>query len=433
MSMKKIAIIGFGGAGYNAAREVRRLAPSAVIDVYSDTDTAPYNPMLTTYYVKGAIPYDAMFPFGSCEQIEQELHLTIHRNMPVMQLEPETKTLHFADGSTAQYDKILISTGASAVKPPLEGADLPGVFTMRTVDDAVMLKERLKTGDIHSGLVFGASWSGIKVVEDFVEAGVDCTLMNRSRQAFSKALFPQTAERVQNDLREKGVHMAFGQTLHRIEQEPDGRLTAVADNGSRYTADLIAITSGVRPNLSFLKQSGIAVEKGILVDDRMETNYKGIYAAGDCCDAYDIQSRSQKNLGLWLNAVRQGETAGRNMAGGDARFGANLPLSLAHYLNYDFFSIGDVSICKDTDQIYEYEKDPLYIRGVRSAEEIKCLNVIGAANSNGVLKSIFIKALENKEAKLDLLSVCYLKGQGFPDSFIDFLGGKTVDRVRKEN
>ena len=86
--MNKIAIIGFGGAGYQAAREVRRLDPEAVIDVYSDTDIGPYNPMLTTYYVKGSIPYDAMFPFGDLESVRKELSLNVYTNRPVAGLEP---------------------------------------------------------------------------------------------------------------------------------------------------------------------------------------------------------------------------------------------------------------------------------------------------------------------------------------------------------
>ena len=384
--MKKIAIIGFGGAGYSAAKEARQRDAEAEIHVYSDTDLGPYNPMLTTYYVKGTIPYDALFPFGSLEEVQKELNLIVHPHTPVTGLDPAAKTVRLSDGSEARYDAILISTGASAVKPQLEGIELPGVFTMRTVEDAVQLKEALASGKVRAGLVFGASWSGIK-----------------------------------------GVHLAFGRTLDHIEPSEDGRLVAVANTGERYTADLIAVTSGVRPNLAFLKGTDIAVGKGVTVNEHMESNYPGIYAAGDCCDAFETQSRTVKNLALWLNSMQQGRVAGNCMTGGDARFGANVSLSLAHYLHYDFFSIGDVSICKDADELYEYEDEHLYIRGVRVADAIKCLNVIGSAESNGILKSAFIKAIENKDAGLDLKSVCYLKWKGFPDSFIEFLGGLNLD------
>ena len=108
--MKKIAIIGFGGAGYNAAREVRRRDKEAEIHVYSDTDIGPYNPMLTTYFVKGAIPYEAMFPFGSLEQVTAELDLRVHPNTPVTGIVPEEKVVCLGDGTKEVYDEILIST-----------------------------------------------------------------------------------------------------------------------------------------------------------------------------------------------------------------------------------------------------------------------------------------------------------------------------------
>ena len=140
--MSKYAIIGFGGAGYNAAREIRRLDAAAQIDVYSDTDIGPYNPMLTTYYVKGAIPYEAMFPYGDLETIRNQLNLNVHVNTSVSGIDPETRTIKLPDGREVPYDKILISTGASAVMPPIAGLDLPGVFKMRTAQDGKRKEKR---------------------------------------------------------------------------------------------------------------------------------------------------------------------------------------------------------------------------------------------------------------------------------------------------
>ena len=426
--MKKIAIIGFGGAGYNAAKEVRRRDAEAEIHVYSDTDIGPYNPMLTTYYVKGAIPYDAMFPFGSLEQIERELRLNVHRETPVTGLEPETKTLRFADGSKAQYDKILISTGASAVMPPIPGLDLPGVFKMRTAMDAVAFKKRLDEGKIKTGLVIGASWVGIKVIEDLVTYGVKSTLVDGAPWAFFVATFEETAKRIQKDLEDKGIAVSCGQMLDHIEQESNGQLTAVMKSGQRFTADTVAVCIGVRMNVGFLKESGLEMNRGVLVDKHMETNVPGIYAAGDCCEAIDIQCGKHRNIGVWFNANEQGTVAGANMAGIPMEFDANVLVNLAHYLDYDFISIGDVSSCKPEDAVYEYEDAQYYIRGVKAEDgALKCINVINSADSNGILKNLFIKSFENKDAGLDLKSVCYLKWKGFPDSFIDFLGGKTVD------
>lgn len=425
--MKKIAIIGFGGAGYNAAREVRRRDKTAQIDVYSDTDIGPYNPMLTTYFVKGAIPYEAMFPFGSLEEVTAQLDLRFHGNSPVTGLLPEERTVCLADGTKQAYDEILISTGASAVMPPIPGLDLPGVFKMRTAYDAVHLKEMLDGGKIKSGLVIGASWVGIKIVEDLVERNIPCTLVDGAKWMFYVAAFPETAARAQKDLEAKGVRVACDQMLDHIEQEADGRLTAVMQNGNRFTSDTVAVCIGVRMNTGFLRDSGIAMNRGVLVDQHMQTNYPGIYAAGDCCEAYDIQSGTQRNIGVWFNANKQGTIAGANMAGGHEEFDANVLVNLAHYLDYDFISIGDVSACGPEDQVYEYEDQRYYIKAVRDSGGIKCINMIGSADSNGIVKNAFIKSIENPEAEMDIRTICYLQKNGFPDAFIKFLGGKSFD------
>lgn len=425
--MNKIAIIGFGGASFCAAEEARRRDPKAVIDVYSDTDLGPYNPMLTTYYVKGAIPYDAMFPYGSLEEIREKLNLNIYTNRPVTGLDPANRTLRFADGSQAGYDNILISTGASAVAPPIPGMDLPGVLKMRTVKDAQELKQRLDSGAVKSGLVIGSSWVGIKVVEDLAVRDIPCTLIDGAPWMFYVAAFEESARRIQADLQHKGVSLSFNQMLERIEREDDGRLTAVTKSGDRFTADLIAVCIGVRTNTAFLKDSGVAMNRGVVVDKTMATNYPGGVDAGDCCEALDIQSGTHRNIGVWFNAQKQGRVAGANMTGGRMEFDANVLVNLAHYLDYDFISIGDVSACGPEDAVYEYEDARYYVRGVRNGEGVKCLNVIGSAESNGLLKNIFIKSIESPAAGIDIRSVCYLKDKGFPDSFIDFLGGKSVD------
>lgn len=425
--MNKLAIIGFGCAGYCAAAEARKYDPEAQIDVYTDHEFGPYNPMLTTYFAKGDINYEALFPFGNLEQIEAELGLNLHCGTPVLGIDTGETAAVLADGTKARYDKILISTGASALVPKVAGWDLPGVFKMRTVEDALYLRKVLEDKKARSGLVVGASWVGIKVVEDLLSQGMDCTLVDGAGWAFPSAVFPETAERIHKDLEEKGVKLAFGKMLDHIVRQDGGQLTSVMKDGSQYTSDIIAICVGVQPNVSFVRGSGLAVNRGILVDEHMQTSCADIYAAGDCCEAYDIQSKQHRNIGVWLNARKQGAVAGANMVGVREEFGGNALVNLAHYLDYDFISIGDAGACGPEDQWYEYEDKRYYLRAARTDEQIKCINMIGTAEANGVVKNLFVKSFENREAGMDVGSICYLKEKGFPDTFIEFLGGKTVD------
>ncbi len=424
--MKRLAIVGFGGAGYNAAKAARSVSPDAEIDVYTDTDVGPYNPMLTTYYVKNAIAYDTLFPFGALEKIAQSLRLNIHTGCPVTGLLAQERAVELANGTRRRYDSILLSTGASALMPPIPGIDLPGVLKMRTAADARLLKERIETGGLKDALVVGASWVGIKVIEDFYEKGIACTLVDGAKWIFPVAAFRETAQRIQADLDRKSVRQAYGQMLERIEREPDGRLAACMKGGERFSADTVVVCIGIRPNVGFLKGSGLEIGRAVRVERKQQTNIPGIYAAGDCCEGFEMQSGTYKHVGVWANAQNQGRVAGINMAGGNEEFSSNLLLNLAHYLHVDFLSIGDITTCCPGDEVYEYEDDYYYIRGVKKGKDIKCINIFGPPESNGILRSGFVKSLQHEQTFSDY-GVAALQAAGYPDSFIKFLGGSDHD------
>lgn len=424
--MKRLAIVGFGGAGYNAAKAARSVSPDAEIDVYTDTDVGPYNPMLTTYYVKNAIAYDTLFPFGALEEIAQSLRLNIHTGCPVTGLLAQERAVELANGTRRRYDSILLSTGASALMPPIPGIDLSGVLKMRTAADARLLKERIETGGLKDALVVGASWVGIKVIEDFYEKGIACTLVDGAKWIFPVAAFRETAQRIQADLDRKSVRQAYGQMLERIEREPDGRLAACMKGGERFSADTVVVCIGIRPNVGFLKGSGLEIGRAVRVDRKQQTNIPGIYAAGDCCEGFEMQSGTYKHVGVWANAQNQGRVAGINMAGGNEEFSSNLLLNLAHYLHVDFLSIGDITTCCPGDEVYEYEDDYYYIRGVKKGKDIKCINIFGPPESNGILRSGFVKSLQHEQTFSDY-GVAALQAAGYPDSFIKFLGGSDHD------
>lgn len=141
---------------------------------------------------------------------------------------------------------------------------------------------------------------------------------------FAVAAFEETAQRIHKDLEGKGVHLAFEQKPVAIEKDDCGKLVAVMENGTRFSADMIAVCIGVRPNVGIVKDSGLAISRGILVDDKMRTNFEGVYAAGDCCEGLELQSGVHKHVGVWANAVNQGKVAGANMVGKDMRFGGNI-------------------------------------------------------------------------------------------------------------
>ena len=425
--MNTIAIIGFGGAGYNAARAIRKTDREALIDVYSDTDKGPYCPMLTTYFVKGSIPLEAMYPFGTIDEIQKELNINFY-NKTVTAVNGAEKCIVTDDGTEKAYDNIIITTGSSAIMPPIPGLDLPGVFKMRTDADALYLKELLDSDKARTCLVIGASWVGIKVVEDTVMAGLETTLVDGADWMFITAAFEETSLRAQKYLESKGVRVSCGEMLDHIEQESDGSLTAFMKNGDRFNADCIAICIGVRMNTGCLKDSGIAMNRGVIVDRKMQTNIPGIYAAGDCCESIDSQSGTNMNIGVWANAQQQGAVAGVNAAGGNQAFDANILINLAHFLDYDFLAYGNIRLCSPDDDWYEYEDEKYYIKACRGQDgSIKCVNITGSADINGLFRNNFIKGLIEGETSFNVKAACQMRDKGVPQSFIDFLGGIKID------
>ena len=193
--MAKYAIIGFGCAGYYGAKAIRENDKNSEIVVFSEHLAAPYNPMLTTYYVAGKIPYEAQFPFGNMDKVKTELNLTVHTGTKVEKVCAD-KTVHLADGSVQVFDKILIATGARAFAPQIDGLAKEDAFYMRTLDDAVKLRTALETNTYKSALVVGASMVGIKVVELLNKAGIETTLADMADRIFPLAAYENVSREI---------------------------------------------------------------------------------------------------------------------------------------------------------------------------------------------------------------------------------------------
>ena len=183
--MADYAVIGFGCAGYYGAKTIRENDPDGRITVFSEHGYSPYNPMLTTYYVAGKIPFEGMFPFGDMEKIKKELNLELITEKRVEKVDAETKTVITAEGGKYHFDKILIATGAHAFAPEFEGLNPAEAFYMRTLDDALKLREALDRNNYRTALVVGASMVGIKVVELLNAKGIKTTLADK-RETFCK-------------------------------------------------------------------------------------------------------------------------------------------------------------------------------------------------------------------------------------------------------
>ena len=220
----RYAVVGFGTAGYHAVKTIREYDADGEIDVYSNTERAPYNPMLTTYYAFGKLEFDGLFPFGDLETIQKEISFNL-RKETVKKVHAQEHTVETENGMET-YDRILISTGARAFAPPVKGLEPEDAFLMRTVEDSIRFKERLKKQDVKHAVVIGASMAGIKVVEVLHKFGIETWLLDLAKNIFPLAAYPEVSAEIEKRVEAQGVHLKFGATIDHMEVE-DGQKTAV--------------------------------------------------------------------------------------------------------------------------------------------------------------------------------------------------------------
>ena len=420
--MAEYAIIGFGCAGYYGAKTIRENDPDGKITVFSEHEYSPYNPMLTTYYVANKIPFEGMFPFGDMYKIKEELGLNVISGKKVAKVNADSKTVVMENGEEFVFDKILISTGASAFAPAFEGLAPEKAFYMRTIGDAIKLKEALESHSYKSALVVGASMVGIKVVELLNARGIKTTFADMANRIFPLAAYESVSREIERRISEKGVKLALGSALSSVEEIADGFKCNMSD-GSIVDADLIVLCIGTRTNVSIVDADKVKINKGILVDENMATSADGIYAAGDVSEGAELQSKDSMIIGLWANAAHQGITAGANMAGGTASFDGNFMHNITHFMDMDFIGFGDNKLPGTVYTSGDITKG-LYVEAVIGEEGLVGVNILDNYRISGTVKNYLYRIMETKDTTLSPIQKGILIKEGLKPSFIEKMEGK---------
>lgn len=424
--MLKYAVIGFGCAGYHAAKAIRFVDASAVIDVYSDHHFPPYNPMLTTYYASDRLPYEGMFPFGNLDTIRAQLDLNILSDVMVRRVDGRRVV---TDQGTREYDRVLISTGAYAFVPPVKGLEtIPEerVFCMRTLKDSQRLREAVSTGKHRTAVVVGASMVGIKVVEHFANAGIATKLVDMAPYLFPLAAYPEVGDELRRRIESiKPVKMLFGAGLNSLSPADGGGVQVHLSDGSVDQADLLVLCIGTRAATSLVDPAQIRVGRGIVVNTRMETSCPGVYAAGDCCEGLNLQSDETQIIGLWANAAKQGRTAGANMAGGDAVHYGNILHNITHFMDIDFIGLGDNRLMGEVVEFGSLNHG-LYIKAVVKDGRLAGVNILDNYRISGMLKNYFVRLLEGRTSEIVSLQRGILQKEGLTQRFINELEGRLI-------
>lgn len=338
---QKYVILGGGIAAVSAAEAIRRRDETGSIVMISAEDYLPINrPMLTKDLVTVEQEPETLSVHGQEWYDEQKIEL--HLGKCATALDPENKTVACDSGESFAYDKLIYATGAECFVPPFEGHDKPGVLTIRHLTDSRELQERMETAK--KAVVIGGGVLGLEAASELMRAGIEVTVLEATPQIIGRQVDAETAAILKKQMEAMHVACFEGVSIAGIEGKGQANGVRLAD-GRVFPADFVVVSCGNRANVQAAKAAGVNVERSIVVNERMETNVKDIYACGDCAQFDGI------NYQLWQEASGQGRVAGANAAGERITY-ANQPLGLSlEGFGTSLFAIGDPG--KKTDVPYE--------------------------------------------------------------------------------
>ena len=389
---QSMVVVGNGCAGAECIKALRESGYKGKINLFTDSQWPVYNPMLTTYYAAGKIGFDGLFPYGVNQEFYLKYGVDAHAESPVVSLDAEKKIVYVKSGLELKYDKCLIATGAAPVLPPVEGIGSDRVFTMRTVEDAIRLKEAMAKNP-KKALVVGASMVGVKLAELFYRAGLEVHLADLARHIFPMAAHPECARVIEEHLTQKGIKLRFGAEIEKVEETTRGVRAYFKGSVESVEADLLMMCIGVRANTGFIDRKQVEADRGISVNGQMRTSIPGLYAAGDVAQGKNLLSGGSEIIGLWNNARYQGRTAGRNMAGGNESFPGNIPHYITHFMGMDFVGIGDVNGRDRMEKKYDGKR---YIQLFWKDSILTGANFLDCYVESGAIKNALIKGLKQK-------------------------------------
>ena len=315
-------IIGAGSAGVRAAETLREMSSEARITLISGELGEPYSRMVIPYILNGTIDDKGARQRRSHHHFE-ELGIR-YLNSKVLQVHPTPGGGHvdLEDGSQLEYDRLLVATGSSPSLPPLPGTNIPGVVTCWNLEDAHKITPHLVPGT--HVVMLGAGFVAGVCMKSLVSRGVKLSVVaGRSGQILRSMMTPVGSRMLQRWLEGRGVNViTTGHTL-RIESGP--RL--VMDTGT-IDADLIILATGVHPNVSFLRDTGVDIRSGVIIDARMRTSVPHIFAAGDVAEGRDFSTGEWSVHALQPTATEHGRIAALNMAGKDVAYVGSLSMNV---------------------------------------------------------------------------------------------------------
>ncbi|HEU0299108.1 MAG TPA: FAD-dependent oxidoreductase, partial [Longimicrobium sp.] len=341
---RRYAVAGTGIAGLSACEAIRERDPAAAITLVGEEPHPFYSRPGLAYLLTGSVPETRLYVRSPGEVAALGID-RIHAR--AASLHPAEHRLTLQDGRTIGYDRLLLATGAVSIPPEFPGGELDGVMQLDGLDQArAMLRRARRRG---SAVVVGGGSTALEIVEGLHAQGMHVHYFLRGDRYWSKVLDPVESAIVEERLEMEGVRIHRRTEVARAVGE-NGRLAAVETAaGERLPCEVLAVAVGIRPRLELAKEAGIAVDRGVTVDELLETSAADVFAAGDVAQVLDPATGRAELDALWNSALRMGRAAGAGMAGAGAPYRKPVPMNVTRVAGLVTTVIGAVGGGKDPD------------------------------------------------------------------------------------
>lgn len=336
----KYVIIGNGVASVGAIEGIRRVDKAGEILVISEESVPTYGRPLISYFLAGKVDQDRLALRD--EKFYVDSGVTMKLGTKVTALDPAARTVTTAAGESIAYDKLLLATGGAPFTPPLPGQDGPGVYKFTTLAHALALSSAAKK--MRRAVVIGGGLIGLKAAESLHDRGVQVSIVELSPRVLSAAFDADAGRLVASRLEEAGIRVFTGLSAQEIRRDDDGQVKGVLLTDGRFLeAQAVVVAIGVVPCMELAKAAGLACERGVKVDVRLETSAKDVFAAGDVAQALDMVQGESRVAPIWPNAYSQGFHAGKVMAGAEDDYAGGLPMNSISFYGLPTASVGLVN------------------------------------------------------------------------------------------
>jgi len=344
----RLVVIGGVAAGTKAASRARRVNPELEITIYQEEPEISISECGLPYLLSGVVKDRDDLVARTPEQFaEKDVEVFVRHR--VTRIDPENKTLTVRDLTTDEefedsYDRLIISTGAKAVLPPIDGADLDGVFALRFLTDADAIMEYIRERSPQRAAIVGGGYIGLELAENLKELGMEVSLIEADVR-LARVYGPEVAEKIEEHLRSKEISVFVEDEVKVLAGDDEGRVRAVHCGDEEIEAELVIVGTGIKPCVELAEEAGaeIGATGAIRVDKYLRTSLPEVWAAGDCVESANVLTGEATWVPLGDTANQMGRVAGTNAARGFAGVDA---LQFPGVLGTGVFKVFDLGVAK---------------------------------------------------------------------------------------